>query len=87
MQEGYQRNSLGDYIRAIEISKGSLGELMGDVEDCYDDKLINKEEFNRCDSLCGKTDYLLNRLLIALYKKRKNGTWRKKYKEDFLYSP
>lgn len=42
IQEGYMRNSLGEYIHFLNISQGSLGELWGDVEDCYVDGLIKK---------------------------------------------
>ncbi|MDP8247532.1 MAG: four helix bundle protein [Candidatus Tritonobacter lacicola] len=77
IQEGYQRYSIKEYIRFLDISKGSLGELSGDVEDCFEDKLITEEEFKKIDKLCGTTDYLLARLISSLRKKVKDGTWVK----------
>src|SRR3989338_3087439 len=37
IQEGYQRRTRGEYLRGLEIAKGSLAELQGDVEDCLED--------------------------------------------------
>src|SRR4030065_2715358 len=62
IQEGYSRASVGEYIQYLIVSKGALSELSGDVEDCYDDKLLSQEEFEGLDGLCGKTDYLFSRL-------------------------
>lgn len=72
IQEGYKRNSLGDYIRSLNIAQGSLGELMGDVDDCYEDALINKEKFDKIKELLGKTDYLFKRLIQSLEKKKRS---------------
>lgn len=70
IQEGYKRKSLGDYIRSLSIAQGSLGELMGDIDDCYEDGLIDKSEFESTKELLGKTDYLFKRLIQSLEKKR-----------------
>jgi four helix bundle protein len=83
IQEGYLRPTIGDYIRFLGISQSSLAELIGDIQDCFDDKLIIKEEFHKLDSLAGKTDYLLTRLIQALYRKKKKGTW-KQFTKTFL---
>ncbi len=69
IQEGYGK-SLGEYIHSIEISKGSLRELTGDIEDCKDDRLITSVEFEELNELCGKTDYLFMRLIQSLRKKK-----------------
>ena len=69
IQEGYGR-TLGLYINYLEISKGSLKELSGDVEDCFDDGLITNDEFKKLDALCGKTDYLFMRLIQSLRQKQ-----------------
>jgi len=70
IQEGYSRRSLGEYIHFLEIAKASLGELVGDVEDCYEDQLIDKINFQKLDSLIGKTDYLFMRLIQSLRRKK-----------------
>lgn len=77
MQEGYLRPSIGEYIRYLGISQSSLGELIGDVQDGFDDKLITREEFQQLDSLAGRTDYLLTRLIQALYREQEKGTWKR----------
>lgn len=69
IQEGYGR-TLGQYLNYLEISKGSLKELSGDVEDCFVDGLITEDEFKKLDELCGKTDYLFMRLIQSLRRKK-----------------
>ena len=71
IQEGYGK-TLGEYIHSLEISKGSLRELSGDIEDCFDDGLITKEEFDKLRELCAKTDYLFMRLIQSLRRKQKS---------------
>lgn len=51
IREGYKRGTIGEFIHGINISRGSLEELEGDVEDCFEDGLISKEEFNRLSNL------------------------------------
>ena len=68
IQEGYGK-SLGEYIHSLGISQGSLRELSGDIDDCFEDGLITKEEFAKLKELCGKTDYLFMRLIQSLRKK------------------
>ncbi len=77
IQEGYKRANLGEYIHFLRISRGSLGELKGDIEDSFEDNLIDESEFKELDKLCGTTDYLFERLLTSLEKKRKDGSWIK----------
>lgn len=76
IQEGYKRRSVGEYIQSLTISRGSLGELGGDIQDCFDDELITKNKFQSLDELAGKTDYLFGRLILSLIGKKKEGTWR-----------
>jgi four helix bundle protein len=68
VQEGYFR-STAEFIRALTISQGSLGELVGDLEDCLEDGLISREEFDHLNELCNKTLYLLGKLIDSLRKK------------------
>ena len=77
IQEGYMRSSLGEYIHSLTISQGSLSELSGDVEDCLEDALIGEKEFGEADSLIGRTDYLLKRLIRSLQAKRNEQKIRK----------
>jgi four helix bundle protein len=69
IQEGY-RLTTANYIRHLDISRGSLNELMGDVDDCYEDNLIGKDEFEDLYNLCRKTDYLFMRQIGGLRKRK-----------------
>lgn len=69
VQEGYGQ-TIGKYLNALNISQGSLHELHGDVEDCFEDHLITEEEFRELDKLCGTTDFLFKRLMQSLQKFR-----------------
>ena len=84
IQEGYHRSSLGEYIHSLGISKASLKELSGDIDDCFEDELISQEEFKDLDSLCKRTSYLFDRLLTALYKKKEAGTWKTRRSSKLL---
>jgi len=74
--EGYRKGTLGEYIRGINISQGSLEELGRDVEDCREDGLITEEEFERLSILFRSADYLMIRYLESLYKMEREGTWK-----------
>lgn len=75
IQEGYGKGSIKKYMSYLSISHDSAAELLGDIRDCYDDKLISQEEFNVLDPLTGKTIYILKRLIQSLRAKEKTGTW------------
>lgn len=70
IQEGYNSGSIGKYINSLNISKGSLAELAGDIDDCLEDNLITREDFEVFSSLIGRLDYLLMRLIQSLKRKR-----------------
>lgn len=77
IQEGYARGSLGEYRQALVVSRGSLAELAGDVQDCFDDGLITGMECRELDELIGKTNYLFQRLLTSLRDEGIVKRWRK----------
>jgi four helix bundle protein len=76
IREGYRKGSLGEFIRYIKISQGSLEELGGDVDDCYEDNLISQTEYAKLCELILSADYLSNRYLESLYKMEREGTWK-----------
>ena len=82
IQEGYNGGSIGKYIQGLNISKGSLAELLGDVEDCFEDDLVKKQEFKLMEDLIKRTDYLLFKLIKSLADMRRKGTWRNFAKEE-----
>lgn len=79
IREGYRKDSAGEFGRYIKISAGSLSELEGDVDDCYEDQLITKDEYDKLKDLIGRTNYQINRYLDALYKLEKEGEWNKRF--------
>lgn len=76
IREGYRRGSIREFIRSIRISQASLEELGGDMEDCLEDSLISKEEFNVFLKLYRSADYMSNRYISSLYEMERNGTWK-----------
>jgi four helix bundle protein len=76
IREGYKRGSIGEFIRGIVISLSSLEELSGDIEDCLEDGLITKVEFDEFKRLFRSADYMAGRYLKSLYKMEKEGTWK-----------
>jgi four helix bundle protein len=76
IREGYRKGTIGEYINGLRISLGSLEELSGDIEDCYEDNLIDKEDFNKFCALYQSVTYMTGQYLKSLYKIEREGTWR-----------
>lgn len=76
IREGYKRGSLAEYIRSIRISQGSLEELSGDIEDCWEDGLIARQEYEYFLTLYHSADYMSTRYIKAMYKLKKENKWK-----------
>ncbi|MBI1870209.1 MAG: four helix bundle protein [Chlamydiae bacterium] len=76
IREGYKKGTLGEFLHSINISRGSLEELSGDVEDCLEDGLMSTEEFEKFGGLFRSADYLSSQYIKSLYKIKSNGTWK-----------
>ena len=76
IREGYKRGSAKEFMRYINISRASLEELGGDIEDCLEDGLITKEEFQNFSKLFESANYMTSRYISSLYKMGKEGTWK-----------
>ncbi|PIW68377.1 MAG: hypothetical protein COW10_02880 [Candidatus Omnitrophica bacterium CG12_big_fil_rev_8_21_14_0_65_42_8] len=76
IKEGYRKGSLGEYMNSLRISLGSLEELSGGMEDCYEDNLIDKENFDNFCALYKSVTYMTGQYLRSLYKIEREGTWR-----------
>jgi len=76
IREGYKKGTLGEFIHSINISRGSLEELSGDVEDCKEDGLITDEEFEKLGKWFRSADYLSSQYIKALYKLDSSGGWK-----------
>jgi len=76
IREGYKRGTIGEFVHSIKISQASLEELSGDVEDCFEDKLITEEEFNELSKLFKSAEFMFSRYLVSLYKIEREGKWK-----------
>ena len=76
IREGYKKGTIGEFIHSINISRGSLEELAGDLEDCKEDHLISSLEFTQLSKLVNSADYLSARYIGSLYKMKQEGTWK-----------
>ena len=76
IREGYKKGTIGEFIRGINISLGSLEELGGDIEDCLEDGLIAQKEFDNLSKLYRSANYMAGRCLESLYKMKDEGTWK-----------
>lgn len=73
--EGYCRCALGDYIRFLEIARGSLGELGNYIHHSHRVNLLDGSDHDRLNSLYNEEAYLLDRLIISFREKLKEGSW------------
>lgn len=76
IREGYKRGGVKEFIRYIKISQGSLEELSGDCNDCYEDGLISDSENEVLQKLFQSAGYMSTRYLESLYKMEREGTWK-----------
>lgn len=77
--EGYCSGSLGNYIRYCNIARGSLGEWGSYLQDCEREGLTQGDAAAKLTKAHGDVSFLLDRLIQALIKKEKEGTWDKNY--------
>jgi four helix bundle protein len=63
ISEGYERNSDADFIRFLYISKGSLSELVTQLEISKDVGLITEELFQTLEDQCCKVGAMLTKLI------------------------
>ncbi len=72
--EGHGRNSTKDYIHFLYISKGSLCELITQIEICLDIFPEYEELINPLLNQCNEIDRMLNKLLTKIKCKFNNQT-------------
>jgi four helix bundle protein len=75
--EGYGRGSLGDYLRFLDIARGSLAELEYYLLFCAREGLLDETEAERLESLREKTSMLLHGLWRSLKQKLERGDWNR----------
>ena len=81
IKEGYQKDSANEFGRFIKISRGSLSELEGDIDDCFEDGMLHKDTYEQLKALIGKTNYQIDRYLDSLYSMEKEGRWKTRFKK------
>lgn len=79
IREGYRKDTAGEFSHSIKISMGSLEELAGDIDDCFEDKLISNDDYLKIKDLLGKTMYQMDRYLDSLYILNAEGKWRSRF--------
>jgi four helix bundle protein len=75
--EGYCRRYLADYLRFLDIARGSLGELGNYINFACEIGVASNTELNKLDHLYNETGYLLDKLISALESKSKAGDWER----------
>jgi len=81
IREGYRKDTVGEFAHSIKISAGSLGELEGDIDDCFEDGLVAEEEYKKLKDLFGQTNYQIDRYIDAIHKLEKQGKWKSRFKK------
>lgn len=69
--EGYGRNSTSDYIRFLNIARGSLYELQTQVEIAQNLNFLATETFEQTQSALNEIERMLSALIRSLQKKKK----------------
>ena len=64
--EGYGRHSYNDYIRFLNIARGSMYEVETQIEICIQLEYLSRDKAARVFSLCKETGRLLNALISKL---------------------
>lgn len=82
IREGYAKDSVGDFAHSIKISRGSLEELEGDIDDCFEDEIINKTEYEKLKNLIKMTYLQIDRYIDSLYRLEKEGKWKVRFKRN-----
>jgi len=63
IREGYAKDSAGEFAHSIKISRGSLEELEGDVDDCLEDSLITEEDHSKITGLIKRAYFQMANIL------------------------
>jgi four helix bundle protein len=82
IREGYSKDTAAEFAHSILISKGSLSELEGDLDDSYEDNLLEEKDYIALKELISKTNYQIDKYLDSLYKLEKEGKWKRRFKRN-----
>jgi four helix bundle protein len=73
--EGYCRRSLREYLQALNIALGSLGESVSGFHAYRKAEQITEEDYNALNDLSFKLENGLLRLVESLERKQETGDW------------
>jgi four helix bundle protein len=76
IREGYRKGTLPEFLNSIRISQGSLEELSGDFEDCFEDKLVTKEEKDKFSKMYNSAIYLSTQYLKTMFCPENQAKWK-----------
>lgn len=82
IREGYSKDTVGEFAHSIIISKGSISELEGDLDDFREDNLVEDKEYVALKELISKTRYQMDRYIDSLYKLEREGRWKPRFKRN-----
>ena len=85
--EGYCRKTINEYLYFINVSLGSMGELMSRVAGLRVLNRITTESFEAFDSFHYRVENKLVALKKALQAKRVSGTWMETIPDGKGFSP
>ena len=66
--EGYGRNHSKDYVRFLEISRGSLYELQTQIEIAINLEFLHQDKFDIMSQKCLEVEKMLNSLITKIKK-------------------
>ena len=81
IREGYSKDTAGEFSHSIKISRGSLDEVEGDIDDCHEDTLIKEDGYKTLKRLFQETKYQIDRYLDALNRMSRAGTWKSRFRK------
>ena len=79
--EGYCRRTLNEYLYFLNVSLGSLGELMTRMIGLKSVERISKDSFESFDQVHYRVENKLLALIKSLQAKRKDGSWEEIFRE------
>lgn len=68
--EGYERETAAEFVRFLYIAKGSCGELRAQVMLAFDQKFLEKQDYDQILSMCRKLSVGIYHLIVYLRKKQ-----------------
>ena len=63
IRDGYAKDTVGEFAHSILISKGSISELEGDLDDCREDGLIEEKTYFNLKELISKSKYQIDKYI------------------------